>query len=322
MERLEKSIRGNDHNESIIMIRYVPHKNINKEQYDICISNAPNSIIYAFSWYLDTVSPGWDMLESDDYKTVMPLPHRKRLGLSYIFTPRYVQQLGVFGPDVNKSLIQAFLKQIPPKFRLIDLKFNEKNSVEKLSGWTKRTNYLLNINAEYEMVSKSYHRNCNRNIKKAQNAGLLIGKSLNAREFSEFIRENLQDQIEGFVDSDVILLEKITEESLRNQEGEIVCVRDPEGNISAAGSFLFSGDRLIFSVCASSSKGHKEQAMYYLVDQQIKKYSGKFTVFDFSGSEIKGIAYFNASFGAQAVSYPFLRINKLPMLLKLLVGKS
>lgn len=304
------------------MIRYVPHNNIKKEQYDSCISSAPNSIIYAFSWYLDIVSPGWDIMEYDNYNAVMPLPHRKRFGLSYIFTPRYVQQLGVFGKDVNTGLIQEFLKQIPTKFRLIDLKFNEQNLHKEMSGWIKKTNYLLSINAEYEMVSKFYHRNCNRNIKKARNAGLSIGESVSAKEFSAFIRENLQDQIEDFVDSDVILLERITEECIRKQKGEIVCVRDPEGDISAAGSFLFSGDRLIFSVCASSPKGHKEQAMYYLVDQQIKKYSGNYSAFDFSGSEIKGIAYFNASFGAKAVSYPFLRINRLPMLLKLLVGKS
>jgi hypothetical protein len=61
--------------------------------------------------------------------------------------------------------------------------------------------------------------------------------------------------------------------------------------------------------------------MYYLVDQQIEKYSGNFAVFDFSGSDIKGIAYFNASFGAQHYSYPFIRINRLPRVLKLLVGK-
>lgn len=303
------------------MIRYVPHIQIDKKFYDKCIDNASNSLIYACSWYLDIVAPGWDLLEYDNYKVVMPLPHRKHFGISYIFTPRYVQQLGIFGTDISSDTIKNFLAQIPKKIRLLELKFNEKNELEEPPLTTYRTNYLLDISNSYETVSKSYHRNCNRNIRKAINAGVTIGKSIDAKEFAEFIRKNLQNEIDGFSNKDVALLAKITQESINQGTGEIVCVRDPQGNISATGSFLFSKNRLIFSVCASSPEGHKQQAMYYLVDQQIKKYAGKYSVFDFSGSEIKGIAYFNSTFGSESVSYPFLRINRLPWILKLLSGK-
>jgi hypothetical protein len=121
--------------------------------------------------------------------------------------------------------------------------------------------------------------------------------------------------------AEVLLLESITKECIDRGVGEIVCVRSPRGNINAAGSFLFSGDRLIFSVCASTPEGHKNQAMHFLVNHQINQYAGRHSILDFSGSEIKGIAYFNSTFGAKPVTYPMYHRNRMPLLLKVLAGK-
>jgi hypothetical protein len=73
----------------------------------------------------------------------------------------------------------------------------------------------------------------------------------------------------------------------------------------------------VFSVCASSEQGKEHDAMYLLVDDQIKRSAGLKTWFDFSGSNLPGIAYFNQSFGAQAVTYPTLHLNRLPFPLRL-----
>jgi hypothetical protein len=303
------------------MIRYIPHIEIDKKRYDQCISQSSNGLIYAFSWYLDSVSPGWDLLEYDNYTAVMPLPNRKKFGIYYIFTPHYVQQLGVFGDDTNNKLLQEFIKNIPRKFRLIELKFNEKNTITKNKSLSIRKNFLLKIETDYSVIVNNYHRNCLRNIKKAENAGLHSGKTIQSDEFSRFIYNNLREQIKDLEHKDLELLEKITSEVIRRNMGEIACVYDEKDRLCAAGSFLYSRERLIFSVCASSSEGLKQQAMYYLVDQQIRRYAEKYSVLDFSGSEIKGIAYFNSTFGAEAVSYPFLEINRLPLVIRMITGK-
>jgi hypothetical protein len=57
------------------MIKYLKHKEINKEKWDKCISSSHNKIIYALSWYLDVVSPNWDGLIKGDYEAVMPISH-------------------------------------------------------------------------------------------------------------------------------------------------------------------------------------------------------------------------------------------------------
>ncbi len=79
-----------------MVIKYLKHKDIDKNKWDECINEAPNGLIYGMSWYLDRVCPGWDALVSDDYEAVMPLPWKQKMGLKYVYHPLFAQQLGVF----------------------------------------------------------------------------------------------------------------------------------------------------------------------------------------------------------------------------------
>jgi hypothetical protein len=55
-------------------ISHFRHHKIDKSIYDECILESLQGTVYAMSWYLDTVSPGWELLATEDYKTVMPIP--------------------------------------------------------------------------------------------------------------------------------------------------------------------------------------------------------------------------------------------------------
>ncbi|MBN1951635.1 MAG: hypothetical protein JW801_10555 [Bacteroidales bacterium] len=304
------------------MIQFIRNREIDREKWDHCITKAPNGLIYALSWYLDVVSPGWSALVAGDYEQVMPLPVSSRMGISYAYTPYYAQQLGVFGPGIDEKCIRDFLKKIPASVRLADIKMNEGNQPGEGDYVLRlKNNHLLSLEASYEEISTGYTRNCKRNLKKAQEAGLSPSGPVDAAEFSRFVYSGLEAQMEGLGKSAVNLLEEITRAVVGRKCGEVVTVRDAGGAICAAGSFLFSGDRLIFSVCASSEEGKKHQAMYMLVDSQIHRYTGRFRIFDFSGSDIKGIAYFNTTFGAEPVSYPLLHMNRLNLVQRILSRK-
>ena len=77
------------------MIRYLSHDEIDKPQWDACIEGSVNSLPYAASWWLDVVSPGWEALVSEDYRSVMPLTWHKKLGVYYLYQPYLTQQLGI-----------------------------------------------------------------------------------------------------------------------------------------------------------------------------------------------------------------------------------
>ena len=78
------------------MITYLTRTQLNKNEYDNCIHNAPQSKVYALSWYLDIVADNWGALVLNNYEAVMPLPWRKKYGICYVYPPCWTQQLGVF----------------------------------------------------------------------------------------------------------------------------------------------------------------------------------------------------------------------------------
>jgi hypothetical protein len=295
-------------------IKYLKNKEIDKQRWDECIENSPNGLIYAYSWYLDAVAPGWEALILNNYEEVMPLPVRKKYGIKYIFIPYFTQQLGVIGKDEKKD-VSEFIMSIPNDIKLFDIKLNEFNRYEgnMIRG---NSNYLVDLSQDYTQISTLYNRNCNRNIKKAKEAGFIMQQSISPHEFSAFVELNLSEQLAGIDKSAFRLLEKLISETIKRKKGELVCLKDRTGKTHAAGFYLFDNRRLIFSVCASTEFGKSNQAMYLLVDSQIQKYAGKYDWYDFSGSNLKGIAYFNSTFGAEVHPYLTISVNRLPLWIK------
>jgi hypothetical protein len=301
-------------------LRYLKHNEIDKGRWDNCISNSINELIYARSWYLDIVSPGWDALIEGDYKSVMPLTWKRKFGIYYIYPPYFAQQLGIFSTrQISENMVQEFIKMIPEKFRLIQICLNESNPIStSLSGVNINFNYKLDISGPYSEIYGLYSRNCKRNIEKAVNAQLTIDENITAAQFAEFVKANLGDKLTELNKRNYITLKKVLEASLENGTGKIYRVLTRDNKLCAAGSFLLTPRRCIFSVCASSAEGRSSNAMYFLVDRAIENNSNRNRIFDFSGSNIKGIAYFNSAFGAKPVEYPYIYRNNLPRIIRFL----
>ncbi len=305
------------------MIRYLKHNDIDKKLWDQCISNAGNHLVDSLSWYLDITCPGWSALIFDNYKTVMPLPVRRKFGINYIFKPLFIQQLGLFGNNISEEMLSSFLSHLPDEIKLADIVLNESNKPEVgRYKMIRNKNYKLDIHQAYSKVQQQYHRNCHRNIKKAVSAGLKFTPSITQREFIDLVEKQIQNQVKTYGTKEKNQFRILLKETLNRGAGELVGVHDYAGNIMAAGFYLFSYDRLMFKICGSTSEGKNNQAMYLLIDEQIKRYSGKFKWYDFQGSNIEGIAYFNSTFGALPQIYYTLHINKLPNGIKILTGKN
>nr|MBU9937149.1 hypothetical protein [Ferruginibacter sp.] len=98
-------------------IRYLTYRQIDKPKWDACIDGAYNGLIYAYSFYLDSMAKHWDALVLNDYEAVMPLTWNKKYGIHYLYQPPFTACLGVFGKQLNAATVSDFLKSIPPKFR-------------------------------------------------------------------------------------------------------------------------------------------------------------------------------------------------------------
>ena len=131
------------------MIERVAYEEIDKKAYDSCVSGSENFRVCATSRYLDAVARDWDTLVFKDYRAVMPLPRRRKFGLTYVYTPAFVQQLGIFSrEEVRADLENEFHKKLVSKYILADYAFH--SGSRKRAGWEERVNYTLNLNRDYE----------------------------------------------------------------------------------------------------------------------------------------------------------------------------
>jgi len=301
------------------MIKYLPHAEINAQKWDVCISSSFNKLPYALSWWLDSVCPDWDAIVLGDYEAVMPLTRGRKWGFDYLYQPYFTQQLGIFSPEpILHTLVSDFLAAIPSSFKFISIQLNKENYVIDTDyhiGF--RKNFQLDLSANAVSLAAGYHRNCRRNIQRAVQSGCSIVEGPMPPVFTVFIEKNLERQLSGIRRFFYPSLLRVTSASVQHQCGEIVGIHNRSGELQAAAWFIITMNRCLFLVCASTPAGKENQAMSLIVDHMIRKHAGSRMVFDFAGSNLPGIAYFNAGFGASETLYPVISRNTLPLPFKL-----
>src|SRR4051812_5166299 len=102
------------------MLRILNRTEIDNSLWDACIRKSHNSKVYGYSWYIDLFADDWIGIVKGNYESVMPLPVRKKYLIDYIYTPYYIQQLGIFSVHaLTAEEIEVFIDHIPSKYRLI-----------------------------------------------------------------------------------------------------------------------------------------------------------------------------------------------------------
>jgi hypothetical protein len=300
------------------LIKHLRHNEINKQRWDNSIRKSVNALPYAFSWWLDTVCPEWEALVSDDYNAVMPLTRRRKYGIEYLYQPYFTQQLGVFSPDeITSQVVNVFIHAIPSSYRFVEIQLNTANQLQNLDfGHKVRNNFTIDLSATYVVLSNAFHRNCKRNIQKAVNSGLAIKDGPGPADFVQFISKHMGKGHNSIKNDLYPLLQKLCSVSIANKKGEITGVYDSHNDLLSAGWFVTMEKHCLFLACASTHEGKTNGAMYFLVDHVIREKAGRELTFDFTGSDIPGIAYFNQGFGAVRSTYLAIKRNNMPGLIK------
>jgi len=297
------------------MIKYIKHQDIDKDKWNECVWNSPNGLAYVFTWYLDIVAQEWDALVEDNYISVFPLPIKKKFGISYIYQPFWVQQLGLFSKTLitpEKSL--QFLKHIPSHIRFIDYNLNniqklpENHSFRTISN----NNYQLDLIYQYEHLYKNYSQNLKRNLKKTQK-NLYIHEDVNPQNLIELFRKNRGENIKSLNENSYKQLLHLLYFTKSINLAKLWGMYDASNTLVAGVVFLVAKGRAILLFSATNDKGRELSAMHILIDAFINKYSEQNLILDFEGSNNDNLARFYKSFGAS--NTPYLRIQKSRLIL-------
>ncbi len=298
-------------------INYIPHAELDKQKWDACIEQSGNGLIYAYSWYLDAMCNDWDALVMNDYEAVMPLTHNKKYGIHYLYQPYFCASLGVFSKQsLSAVLIEAFLHKIPKRYKYIDIYLNHQN-LFPIQGFpmTERVNYTLSLNRQYNEIANDYRTNLKRNIKKAEQSGLLATEDIELDEILTLAGETMQ-RVSSISSDELHRFRNIYAAAKKNKQAELIGIYSPSNELLASAVFLFSHNRWYYILVGNHPNGKTLGASHYLIDRFINKHAGTNTILDFEGSDIRNLAFFYSSYGAVEERYPVLRMNQLPKLLK------
>ena len=178
-------------------------------------------------------------------------------------------------------------------------------------------NYELKLDRIYSEIAREYSSNTKRNINKATQHNLSIICNVSTGKLIQLFRNNLGKGIYNIKAGHYQLLKQIMDKSLLKQNAEIYGTNSIHGELCAGAFFLKSFDSYIFLFSATNEESKENGAMFMIIDQFIRKHADEKIILDFEGSNIKNLARFYKSFGADELNYLRIKKNNLPRLLKL-----
>ncbi len=281
------------------------------------MDRADNSLIYGYSFYLDSMAHYWDALVLNDYEAVMPLTWNKKYGIYYLYQPFFTACLGVFGKNLTADMLNDFLLAIPKKFKYWDIYLNYENRFHlKQFPLYDRVNYVLSLNDSYENLFAKFRINLRRNIKKAAQLNCTIQPNIDVGEVIALAREQGKNFSTASIE-DYSRFEKLYHYLHARQQANTYGVYLPSGQLVASCVILFCKNRAYYILVGNHPNGKTIGASHALINAFIKDNAGKDLLLDFEGSDIQSLAFFYSSYGAKAEMYVGIKWNSLPRLMKI-----
>jgi hypothetical protein len=293
------------------MIVYHKNNEIDREQWDNCISNSGYAKPYAYSWYLDIMSPGWEALVDDDYDSVFPIPSYITFGLQFASTPSFIQQLGAFSPDKPDSqAIVEFLDYMPEIYKLIDICVGQKISYPGYKV-TEKNNFELSLTAPYEKLYEKFTQECRRYISNNARKKYEITGNVSPDELVETCIINRLSNPKGVKTKTYEKLIELMSFCISKNKGSIVAVRTARKKI-IYGIFLIKLHRSITIILeANTPASITKHIGHFVINEVIKDHASSAVVLDFAGTSGIPSSSNGKSFGAALAPYYRIYRNRL-----------
>lgn len=283
------------------MIKRLKYNEIDFEKYSKCLENSKQKNWYAQKEVLDLLSGNWHILVYNDYDAVMPVPLKRKFGLSLVVMPLFCQQLGIFSAREDSLMNDQFLDFLKKKYKIFSYSFNHHNSFSQ--ELIKKKNYKIQISDYVVLRRKKYFKGRKSTAKCAQH---LTYKEINFnKEHFSFMHQNFKGlSKEGDIEKYKNYLHFLNNKSSLKLSGAYL----DEKLINIA-VLIDEKDQLSLLGLINDEKYKEENGPSFLIDKILSLYIDQ-KKFNFMGSNIRGIEIFFKSFGAELQEYSVLE-NKI-----------
>ncbi|MDO7887269.1 GNAT family N-acetyltransferase [Hymenobacter cheonanensis] len=305
------------------MLRHVRHAEINRPQWDALINQAPNGLIYALTWYLDSVAPGWEALvreEGGRYVAGLPLPVQRKFGLRYLKQPLFAQQLGLFSLETPTAADWQQVARLLGRFRVItQYAFNTGNAELLGAGQpglagVPFTTYYLSLRPPYAQLLAGYKPNRRWRLNQARRRGLHVEPTTDIDLMVQIFAENTAPKIYGVIGEayEYRILRALYARARQEGLATMWQVRGASGEVLAMGLLFHFKQHLTYIFNCSTQAGKEAGAISVLLDEVLRAHAGQDLVFDFEAPEVPNVAHFYSSFGPAPAPYLAIAANRLP----------
>lgn len=298
------------------LIQILPAAKIDTMKWDRCVSESNNGLIYSSVDYLNAMADHWHGLVIGDYKAILALPWKTKLGIRYGYMPPFMQQSGLIG-DIGDIDPNKVIDTIHSLLSFADIHFNFANtSFRNILPVFTRTNLVIDLTQGFDGIRSAYKNDLRENIKKAETlqldytpADIDAAVSLYQLHYSKRTPHIQKHDYQNFLH---------VCRSLQVQGQCLVrSVSDKDGRLLATALFLKDDKRIYNIMNTTLPNGRVMEANHFLLDRVICEFAGQPLLFDFEGSELPGVQAFYKKFGAVNQPYFHYRYNGLPWPLRL-----
>lgn len=268
---------------------------LNLRKWDDLVQISATSRIYGLSAYLDAVyGEKWAVVTDSGFTFGMVIFPSVRWFLPSLTQPPFIQTSGLYGKKCTEEELRALLSLLNRKYWKIG--FSLKGEIpEATPGFRteKRLNLFLPLSTSYNLIKAGYSNNLKRILNK--DSELLIAEEPPAREFISLAQKKFPPIQLGLLDNKQF--ERYVNRCHRAQLAEFITARNSSGELLAGLIAVKDENRLYLTFTVTGTRGRALNAMHFLIDRLIEKYSGANYTLDFEGSSISGVARFYRNFG-------------------------
>ena len=296
-------------------IAILPADQIDVSKWNDCIEKN-KGLIYSCTEYLNQMADQWSGVVLNDYQSVMPLPYRKKWGITYLYTPAFTQQLGFTG-NYTEQDFKAAIHAISGFAKYGDYFLNHLNQPNLDQGsFISRNNFIINLSPAYEEIYTAYSTNFKRILKKEQSFSYQIKDAvIESIQMHQFLVQPLTKKV---THQDYQHLTPLCIQMLQKEKCICRNITDNQNNILSTAILLKDNFRLYNLLNTTSVEGKKQFANHFLMNGIIKEFASSGLTLDLEGSAIPGVKEFYIKLGAINQPYYHWHFNQLPFPINLL----
>lgn len=289
-----------------------------RSRYHQFVDSSPQGILYCKTWWLDAVAPGsWEILLAENgaqIRAAWPLVFSKRR--KAIVLPPLTQKLGILlAPSTAKyvrrsaeeiNLSEALIDALPPGYR-VQQRFHEAYTNWLAFHWrgfrqsTKYT-YVFEDLSDEDALKAGMSTGCRQVLKKAEKLGVEAVEIEDLGEVYSILDNTFARQGKLFPYG-LDIVGRIDAACRQNAGRRILLARDGEGNVHAC-DYLVYDQRCAVSLLQGAIPEFRGSGAQRLLDWRSIQFARTVSQrFDFEGSMVRGIEFYNREFGARQVPY-------------------